>query len=132
MFKICIIELRITHVWLCIYICHCLHLLDMRVCICNIHVHGSNCILYKLYVVKQTMLQSLCDIELSLHDDLESVEIQTQLANELPDADTLQTIMSAFMSHIGDYDHCYASILQSLRTLDMFIDYSYTFNFLKR
>lgn len=78
------------------------------------------------------MLQSVCDIELSLQDDLESVEIETQLANELPDAATLGKIMSAFMDHIGDYDHCYTSILLSLRTLDMFIDYNYTFNFLKR
>lgn len=78
------------------------------------------------------MLQSTCDIELSLQDDLDNIEIETQLANELPDLATLEKITAAFMDHIGNYDHSYTSILQSLRTLDMFIDYNYTFNCLKR
>ena len=80
----------------------------------------------------QSLLQSLCDVELSLIDDLDSLDINTQLANELPDPDTHEKITLAFMEHIGNYDHCYASILLSLRTLLMFTDYNYTFNCLTR
>jgi len=36
------------------------------------------------------------------------------------------------MEHIGNYDHCYTSILMSLRTLLMYTDYNYTFSCLSR
>lgn len=71
-------------------------------------------------------------MELSLLDDLDSVDMATQLANELPDRETHEKITLAFMDHIGNYDHCYTSILLSLRTLLMFTDYDYTFNCLTR
>ena len=77
------------------------------------------------------MLQSLCDVMLSLCELGEGQNIEIQLANELPDPQSLTTILASFMEHIGNYDHCYTSILQSLRTLVMLAYYDYTFSYMK-
>lgn len=87
---------------------------------------------YYILSILQSALQSLCDVELSLVEDLTNVRVETQLANELPDLECLEQIITALLEHIGNYDHCYSSILQSLRTLLMMTEYNYTYNTLRR
>ncbi|KAK6982141.1 protein virilizer [Biomphalaria glabrata] len=78
-----------------------------------------------------SMIQNLCDLEVSMVNTDLPVTLAEHLANSLPENILMAEIMAALLEHIGNPSQSYASILPCLRTLTMLTDHDYGFYHLK-
>ncbi|KAL8610324.1 hypothetical protein ACOMHN_041138 [Nucella lapillus] len=79
-----------------------------------------------------SVLQSLCDQEITLVAQDTNMSLPEQLACTLPDKDLMGQMVGALMEHIGGTPpHSYASLLPSVRTLVMLTEHDYGFYHLK-
>ncbi|KAH9515696.1 hypothetical protein Btru_011758 [Bulinus truncatus] len=78
-----------------------------------------------------SMIQNLCDLEVSMVNTDLPVTLAEHLANSLPENVLMADIMAALLEHIGNPSQSYASILPCLRTLTMLTDHDYGFYHLK-
>ena len=74
-----------------------------------------------------SMIQSLCDLEVSMVNTDMTVTLAEHLANSLPESDLMADITSALLEHIGNHSQSYASILPCLRILSLLTDQDYGF-----
>ncbi|XP_038066520.1 protein virilizer homolog [Patiria miniata] len=88
----------------------------------SFHLQAQECIV--------ALLQSICGPEITLLPT-DNLSISEQLANSLPGKEHMEIICSALLDHVTSSDQSYASILPSLRTLSMLLDYDYGFVFVK-
>ena len=79
----------------------------------------------------QTLLQSLCDPEITLLSS-ETLLMTEHLASSLPSRDHMEAVCGALLDHVTSPNHSYASILPALRMLTMLLDHNYGFFHLKK
>ncbi|BFZ19611.1 hypothetical protein BsWGS_22649 [Bradybaena similaris] len=78
-----------------------------------------------------SMIQNLCDLEISMVNTDLPVTLAEHLANSLPESVLMADIVAALLEHIGNNAQSYASILPCLRTLIMLTDHDYGFFHIK-
>ncbi|XP_064611731.1 protein virilizer homolog [Liolophura sinensis] len=87
------------------------------------HIHSQECVV--------SLIQNLCDVEVTMMSADGNTTVQDQLANALPDKESMTAIALALLEHVGNADNSYASIHPCLRTLVMLTDHDYGFYYLK-
>ncbi|WAR13247.1 VIR-like protein [Mya arenaria] len=78
-----------------------------------------------------SILQSLCDLEVTLLAGDSNVSIPEQVVNALPCVPQLTQIIEALFVHIAHPSHKYESVLPCIRALVMLTEYNYSFYILK-
>ncbi|XP_005092655.1 protein virilizer homolog [Aplysia californica] len=74
-----------------------------------------------------SMIQSLCDLEVSMVNTEMAVTLAEHLANSLPESVLMADVTAALLEHVGNSAQSYASILPCLRILSMLTDHDYGF-----
>ncbi|XP_025114734.1 protein virilizer homolog isoform X3 [Pomacea canaliculata] len=78
-----------------------------------------------------SVLQSLCDQEITLVASDSNMPLLEQLACTLPEKELMVPIVTALLEHISNPSHSYASLLPCVRTLVMLTEHDYGFYHLK-
>ncbi|XP_052231908.1 protein virilizer homolog isoform X2 [Dreissena polymorpha] len=78
-----------------------------------------------------SILQSLCDMEVTLTSGETTLSVQEQVCNALPTIDQLTLIIESLFEHIYHPNHKYDSVLPCIRAFVMLTEHDYSFYLLK-
>ena len=89
-------------------------------------------ILLFMYYSFQTILQSLCDLDVTTITPEHNLTFIELLANALPSSQQMSSICRAMAEHVSNREHSFSSVLTALRTMLLLMYHDYGFYHVKK